>query len=155
MKIPSKFRTLLLIRVNILFFIFYFFCLYILFSGFKNEDYEVIIGSVLFLALSIFIHILKLRTVNEIVVLEDGLQKIALLSGKVEFIPFSSIVNIHTERIQGSYSDAGQITTVILKVQFFLKMVHNYLLTPIMTIIWKLLSQSGKIFKKQKTSFVD
>jgi ABC-type transport system involved in multi-copper enzyme maturation permease subunit len=111
MKIPSKFRTLFLIRVNILFFIFYFFCLYILFSGFKNEDYEAIIGSVLFLALSIFIHILKLQTVNEIVVLEDGLQKITLLSGKVEFIPFSSIVNIQTERIQGSYSDAGQITT--------------------------------------------
>lgn len=111
MKIPSKFRTLFLIRVNILFFIFYFFCLYILFSGFKNEDYEAIIGSILFLALSIFLHILKLRTVNQIVVLEDGLQKIALLSGKVEFIPFSSIVNIQTERIQGSYSDAGQITT--------------------------------------------
>lgn len=111
MKIPSKFRTLFLIRVNILFFIFDFFCLYILLNGFIKEDYKVILGSILFLALSIFVHILKLRTVNEIIVLEDGLQKTTLVSGKIEFIPFSSIVNIQTERIQGSYSDAGQITT--------------------------------------------
>jgi len=111
MEIHSKFRTLFLIRVNILFFIFDLCCLYSLFSGFGNDDYKVVSGSILFLALSIFVHILKLRTVNEIIVLEDGLQKTTLVSGKVEFIPFSSIVNIQTERVQGSYSDGGQITT--------------------------------------------
>lgn len=104
MKINAKFRTLFLIRVNILFFIFDFSCVYSLFSGFRNKDYKVILGSILFLALSIFLHILKLRTVNEIIVLKDGLQKTTLVSGKVEFIPFSSMVNIQTERIQGSYS---------------------------------------------------
>lgn len=111
MKIHSKFRTLFLIRVNILFFIIDCFCIYYLLNGLGNEDYKIILESILFLALSLFIHILKLRTVNEIIVLEDGLQKTTLLSGKVEFIPFSSIVNIQTERISGSDSDGGQITT--------------------------------------------
>jgi len=111
MKIHSKFRTLYLIRINILFFIFDFFCLSNFFNSFRTENYKVILGSILFLALSIFFHILKLRTVNEIIVLEDGLQKTTLVSGKVEFITFSSIVNIQTERVQGSYSDGGQITT--------------------------------------------
>jgi hypothetical protein len=121
MKIHSKFRTLFLLKVNIVFFIIDSFCLYYLFNGLRNQDYKVILESILFLALSVFIHILKLRTVNEITVLEDGLQKTTLLSGKVEFIPFSSIVNIQTERISGSDSDAGQITTGYFESTIFLE----------------------------------
>ena len=111
MKIHSKFRTLYLIRINIFFFIFDFFCLSNFFNSFRTENYKVILGSILFLALSIFFHIRQLSSVNEITVLKTGIKKTTLASGKVEFIPFSSIVNIQTERVQGSYSDGGQITT--------------------------------------------
>ncbi len=130
MKINSKFRTLFLIRVNIVFFIIDSFCLYYLFNGFRNQDYKVILESILFLALSIFIHILKLRTVNEITVIEDGLQKTTLLSGKVEFIPFSSIVNIQTERIQGSDSYAGQITPGYFESTIFLENGKELIIDP-------------------------
>ncbi|WP_394773533.1 hypothetical protein [Flavobacterium sp.] len=80
--------------------------------------------------MSIFIHILKLRTVNEITVIEDGLQKTTLLSGKVEFIPFSSIVNIQTERIQGSDSYAGQITPGYFESTIFLENGKELIIDP-------------------------
>ncbi len=130
MKIHSKFRTLYLIRINIFFFIFDFFCLSNFFNSFRTENYKVILGSILFLALSIFFHIRKLSSVNEITVLKTGIKKTTLASHKEEFIPFSSMLNIKTERIQGSYSDAGQITKGYFESTIFLENGKELLISP-------------------------
>ncbi|TPG41702.1 hypothetical protein EAH81_09485 [Flavobacterium pectinovorum] len=130
MKIHSKFRTLYLIRINMFYIIFDFFCLSSFFNSFRTEDFIVGLGSIIFLALSIFFHIDKLRSVTEIIVLEKGLQKISLASQKTEFIPFSFMVNIRTERIQGSYSDAGQITTGYFESTILLENGEELLISP-------------------------
>jgi len=130
MKIQSKFRTIYLFRINVFFVIFDFFCLYLFFNSFKTESVQVGLGSIIFLALSIYFHIRTLRSVNEITVLENGLQKTTLVSNKAEFIPFSSMVNIKTERISGSYSDAGQITTGYFESTVFLEDGTELLLSP-------------------------
>lgn len=130
MKLHSKFRTLYLIRINILFFIFDFFCLSSFFNSFRTENFQVILGSIIFLALSLFFHIRKLSSVNEIIVLEKGIQRTTLASHKAEFIPFSAMVNIQTERIQGSYSDAGQITTGYFESTIFLENGKELLISP-------------------------
>ncbi|WP_140506216.1 hypothetical protein [Flavobacterium pectinovorum] len=110
--------------------IFDFFCLSSFFNSFRTEDFIVGLGSIIFLALSIFFHIDKLRSVTEIIVLEKGLQKISLASQKTEFIPFSFMVNIRTERIQGSYSDAGQITTGYFESTILLENGEELLISP-------------------------
>jgi hypothetical protein len=130
MKIQSKFRTLYLIRINILFFIFDFFCLSSFFNSFRTEDFRIGLGSIIFLALSIFFHIRKLSSVNEIIVLENGIQKTTLASHSIEFIPFSSMLNIRTERVPGSYSDAGQISTGYFESIIFLENGKELLISP-------------------------
>lgn len=110
--------------------IFDFFCFYSFFNSFRTEDFIVGLGSIIFLALSIFFHIQKLRAVTEIIVLEKGIQKISLASHKTEFIPFSSMANIQTERIQGSYSDAGQITTGYFESTILLENGEELLISP-------------------------
>lgn len=130
MKIYSKFRTLFLIRINILFFIFDFFCLSKFFGSFRTEDYKITLASVVFLALSIFFHISKLSSVNEITVLEKGLERTTLASSKVEFIPFSSVLRVQTKRVEGSFSDAGQITTGYFESMVYLENGKEILISP-------------------------
>lgn len=130
MKIHSKFRTLFLIRINILFVIFDFFCLSNFFGSFRTEDYTVILASVFFLALSIFFHINKLSSVNEITVSEKGIERTTLASSKIEFIPFSSILRVQTERVQGSYSRAGQISTGYFESKLYLENGEELLISP-------------------------
>lgn len=130
MKIHSKFRTLFLIRINILFFIFEFFCLSNFFGGFRTENYKVILASVLFLALCIFFHINKLSSVNEITVTEKGIKRTTLVSSKVELIPYSSILRVQTERVPGSSSKAGQITTGYFESVIYLENGEELLISP-------------------------
>lgn len=130
MEIHSKFRTIYLIRINILYIIFNFFCLSNFFGSFRTENYKVILGSVVFLTLSIFFHIRTLRSVNEITVSEKGITTTTLVSHKVEFIPYSSIVKVQTERVSGSDSDGGQITTGYFESTVFLENGKELLISP-------------------------
>lgn len=130
MEIHSKFRTLFLIRISILYIIFDFFCLSNFFSSFRTEDYKVTFGAILFLALSVFFHIRKIRSIAEVTISENGIKISTLDSSKVEFIPFSSVLKVHTERIQGSYSDAGQITTGYFESTVILKNGRELFISP-------------------------
>ncbi|MBZ4034491.1 hypothetical protein K6T82_06920 [Flavobacterium sp. 17A] len=130
MKIHSKFRTLYLIRINILFILFDFFCLSKFFGSFRTEDYKIALASVVFLAVSIFFHINKLSSVNEIIVSEKGIKRTTLASSKVEFIAYSSILRVEIARIQGSYSRGGQISTGYFESTIYLENGEEILISP-------------------------
>ncbi|AWK05027.1 hypothetical protein HYN56_12630 [Flavobacterium crocinum] len=130
MEIHSKFRTLFLIKINILFLIFDLFCLSYFFDSFRTEDFKVTIVSVICLALSIFFHINQLSLINEITITEKGIKRTTLASSKVDFIPFSSITKVQTKRIQGSYTKAGQITTGYFESTVYLENGEELLISP-------------------------
>lgn len=130
MKIHSKFRTLFLIRINILFILFDFFCISKFFGSFRTEDYKITLASVVFLAVSIFFHVNKLSSVNEIIVSEKGIKKTTLASSKIDFIAYSSILRVQTERIQGSYSRGGQITTGYFESIIYFENGEEMLISP-------------------------
>lgn len=110
--------------------IFDFICLSYFFGSFRTENYKVTFGSLIFLALSLFFHINKMRSVYEITVTKKGIKRKTLTSSKEEFIPYSSVLKVQTERIQGSYSDAGQITTGYFESTVFLENGTELLISP-------------------------
>ncbi len=130
MKIHSKFRTLFLIRINLVYIIFDFICLSYFFDSFRTENYKITFGSLIFLALSFFFHINTMSSIYEITVTKKGIKRKTLTSKKVEFIPYSSVLKVQTERIQGSYSDAGQITTGYFESTVFLEDGTELLISP-------------------------
>jgi len=71
-----------------------------------------------------------MRSIYEITVTKKGIKRKTLTSKKVEFIPYSSVSKVQTERIQGSYSDAGQITTGYFESTVFLEDRTELLISP-------------------------
>ncbi|MTH14138.1 hypothetical protein [Flavobacterium sp. LC2016-01] len=71
-----------------------------------------------------------MRSVYEITVTKKGIKRKTLTSSKEEFIPYSSVLKVQTERIQGSYSDAGQITTGYFESTVFLENGTELLISP-------------------------
>ncbi|WP_337964770.1 hypothetical protein [uncultured Flavobacterium sp.] len=71
-----------------------------------------------------------MSSIYEITVTKKGIKRKTLTSKKVEFIPYSSVLKVQTERIQGSYSDAGQITTGYFESTVFLEDGTELLISP-------------------------
>lgn len=130
MEISSKFRTLFLIRKNIFFFLFVTFFLLVLLHDLSNNIPETILTAIIFLGICVLIQLVRLRSVHRIIVSDKGIKKISLISREEEFISFSSIENIRTVRVQGMYSDAGQITEGYYESEIFLKDKKKLLITP-------------------------
>ena len=112
MEVNSKFRVLFLIRKNIIFFLFAGLCLWMLISGIFESVSGLISAAIIFLAICALVQLINLHSVFKIIISENGIIKISFISGERELIPFSSIINIIMQRVDGlSTSDAGQITT--------------------------------------------
>ncbi|WP_316635586.1 hypothetical protein [uncultured Flavobacterium sp.] len=71
-----------------------------------------------------------MRSVYEITVTKKGIKRKTLTSNKVEFTPYSSVLKVQTERVQGSYSDVGQITTGYFESIVFLENGTELLISP-------------------------
>ncbi|MFB9079616.1 hypothetical protein ACFFLS_06990 [Flavobacterium procerum] len=117
MKLRSKFRTLYLIRINIIFVLFSFIAL----SMFNNDYgiYEIIIVRFLLLTFGVICQLFFLSSVNTIIVLENGLSINSIILKKTEFYLFSSITEIQNYHVQGSYGKTGQITSGYFESELF------------------------------------
>lgn len=110
MKITSQFRTLFIIRkilgiVFILAFGWFFINL-----TFQKKEWEIL-SIILFLeAILLYFFIRSLQKIYSIVVVEIGIFKTSILNNKTEFILYKEIKTVHSEKVQGSSTEAGQIT---------------------------------------------
>ncbi|MFH6963029.1 hypothetical protein ACHRVK_11580 [Flavobacterium plurextorum] len=129
MKVHSKFRPLYLIRKNSLF-LFTCFCFLIFYDKVVSGVYETIILFFLFFTVSIFFQVINLRTINEIIVSEEGITKINFLTKKANFIPYSLVANLDTMRVQGMSGKAGQITSGYFESMVILKDGKKILISP-------------------------
>jgi hypothetical protein len=129
MKVHSKLRTLFLMRKNIVFF-FACFCFLTFYDKLVTGVNETIIAFFIFFAISIFFQVINLHSVNELIISEEGITKINFISNKANFIPYTSIVNVQTRRIQGMYGEGGQITTGYFESILFLENGKKILISP-------------------------
>jgi len=125
----SKFEILFLLRKSLIPTILIIISIYIFFKSIMNFSFDIIIAFVL-LASALFTMFFNFSSVCKIAIEKTGIKKVFILSGKTEFIPFSSIKSSRLEFIEGSATDAGQITPGFYICIFSLIGGKEFILTP-------------------------
>lgn len=110
-KIESKFRKLFWVRIGIGFLVFMavlYFCLNSISQYSQLIKNPVFIVSAVFLLL-FFCAALDLFKVCKLIVTDNGIEKILLISGRKQYIPFTDIIGIKKRKITAQ-GKAGQLT---------------------------------------------
>ena len=110
MNLTSKFRTLFIVRKILGIISIIVIGLIFINLTFQKKEYEILYIMIFVQIIILFLLINDLRKIYNINVVEDGFYKISYFKNKTEFISFKEIKNIYSEKIQGSSTDAGEIT---------------------------------------------
>ena len=110
MKLNSKFRTLFIVRKSLGIILILAIGLILINLSLKKKEWEILFVIIFVQIIFMFFLIKDLRKIYTINVVEDGFYKISYFKNKTEFISFKEIKNIYSEKIQGSSTDAGEIT---------------------------------------------
>ena len=101
MQIKSKFRKLFWIRIGIglvIFILAVCCCFNCISDDSQNLQNPMLIGA-LFIVLFLLYLSVDLFTIFKLIITEDGIEKISLIFGRRQFIPFVKIINIKREKI--------------------------------------------------------
>jgi len=125
----SKFEILFLIRKSLIPTILIIISIYVFFNSVMNFSFDIVITFVL-LASALLTMVFNFSSVCRIAIEKTGIKKIFILTGKTEFIAFASIKSSRLEFIEGSTTDAGQITPGFYICIFSLIDGKEFILTP-------------------------
>lgn len=135
MEVASKFRKLYLVRKFIFFFLFISFLIFTQSYDRPNNNnkqtdiYETIIFYALAVVFAAVIQLIQLIRVHKIVISETEIKLIYYFKPQKK-IQISSIIDIQSERVQGSYSEAGQITSGYFQTRVTLSNNQEIIITP-------------------------
>lgn len=113
-KIESKFRKLFWVRIGIGFLVFMavlYFCLNSIskYSQLIKNPVFIVSAVFLLLLLLLFCAALDLFKVCKLIVTDNGIEKILLISGRKQYIPFADIIGIKKRKITAQ-GKAGPLT---------------------------------------------
>ena len=122
MQIESKFRKLFWVRIAIGFLVLVatsYLCLISISKYSQLIRNPVFIGTFIFISFLIYAS-LDLFKIFKLIVTDQGIEKILLISGKKQFIPFTSIIGIKKEKIRmrtksGALTDGYTVSIVKLE----------------------------------------
>ena len=110
MKITSEFRTLFVMR-KVLGIIFILVVgLFFINLALEKNECEILFLILLLELISLFFLVKDLLKIYRIKVVENGIYKISVFQNKSEFILYKEIKTVRSEKVQGSSTDAGEIT---------------------------------------------
>ena len=110
MQITSELRTLFILRkIFGIFFIFALGCCLVIFTLKKNEC-EILLFIIFIQLISLFFLVKNLLKVYRIRIVESGIYKTYIFHKKSQFISYNEIERVRSEKVQGSSTDAGEIT---------------------------------------------
>lgn len=120
MNIQSEFRKALPIRILIGFLSFTVALFYVLYNFFTGLNLNPLFVMVCILLLFLIYCSLDLFEIFKLTITDEGLEKITIITGKKEFIPFEDIINIKRGKIKirnrrGDLSNGFHFSTLVLR----------------------------------------
>jgi len=120
MNIQSEFRKALPIRILIGFLFFLIALFYVLYIFFMGLDLNPLFVMACMLLLFLIYCSLDLVEIFKLTITEVGIEKITIITGRKEFIPFEDIITIKRGKIKirnrrGDISDGFHFSTLVLK----------------------------------------
>ena len=110
MKITSEFRTLFIVRKILGITSILAIGCFLIISALEKKEWEMLL-LILFAELILLYFLIKdFQKIYKIKVAENGIYKISIFLNKAEFIPYKEIKTVRSEKVQGSSTDAGEIT---------------------------------------------
>jgi ABC-type siderophore export system fused ATPase/permease subunit len=110
MKITSEFRILFIIRKILgITFISAVGCFFIN-SALEKNEWEILLLIIFSELILLFFLVKDFQKIYKIKVAENGIYKISVFLNKTQFIPYNEIKTVRSEKVQGSSTDAGEIT---------------------------------------------
>jgi hypothetical protein len=96
-----------------------------------KKDIDVIFPVFFLSILGCLVLLYNLNSIYKIIVEETTITKVYFLSRKTENIPYASIKSLNKEFIDGSFSDAGQITSGYYRYVFNLEKNKELIVSPL------------------------
>jgi hypothetical protein len=130
MECISEFRILFLLRKISGFLFTFCVCCFLINRGLNRNESELIIISLIILTISALMLKNRLWKIYKIKVVENGILKIPVFKNKEQLILFTDIKEVRSEKVDGSSSDAGEITLGYFESILILNTNEKILISP-------------------------